>query len=597
MAKFLTDDAKIVALFNQCLKRGATNAAPYRALAKVNEQFVYGDGEAGIRRQQGAASNPWFFDDGTARITVPLMDGLAHTWASLLNSERRSAAAAPASSEPDDIFTSELANKLLSFFILEEDTATKTSDMVTRAFVDGTSGMKIMYDKKKDKVTWSTLSIGDYAIDPSAHRWRDAQWVVFENWYSQDAIDMMWEEAGCDGDPPQERAYVNSSGDTLYGVCGHELWLRPTRAKGDFPKGLFATVINGVVVEKMAYPYVVGDDSAKPEYLLPFVLMKARNRDKSAYGSTPCTGVVGLQRAVNEMVKRQMALIRKTSNPQLVVPNEIAEGLDLDEVSVIRFSAHDPLVVAAAQDIRWVQPAQTVPEIAAARDYYASMMAAVVGINDIVSGNETRSLSGRAFEGLVALDKSKNADAAKSLDDAVLAAAYLTLCLIQLYYTDERTALLGDGDVAEALVFKGSDLQGVNLRLEASSEIDKRSDVIAGATAERAQAGLATPLDLKKATNDVGVATARKRIKATIASFLSGDEIDTADLVDFPADVFTDELDRAQSKAFSAGNRKAYVGLHRFAALVREGFADDDGAPDAPPPPQDPGDMPAQDLA
>lgn len=564
--------AKIVDRFRTCRDLATPIAARARALARLIEQFVSGDQwgrwDFTARKVSGDA---WF--DGVPRIHVNECQGLMTTWSALLNKDRRSAVATPASEQPEDVYRAEVTNRFIDFFVHENETASKTHAAVQNAFQAGTAGLKVWFDAERDAVRWSTLTVHTFLIDP-VEDWRDAKWVIFENYYDGDEVAALWKAAGIKQEPPGEEAYTNAAGDSVRGVLGYELWQRPTR---EWPQGFYACIVNDQVVERKAYPYVVQDDSGKPQYLLPLSLMKVRGVRDTVYGKTPMTDVIPLQRALNEMVARTLKLARTVTNPQLVAPQEVLDGLDITETNTIGFNRAQ---AAGARSIGWTSPGEVSGSLFALRDYFEAKMNTVVGLNDLTVGTQNRSLSGRAIEAIYELDQQKNADASKSLDDMVLAAWRLTLALVQLFYTDVRKAEIADSDVATIVSFSGADIQGKNIRLESASEVDKRSDVRVGAAAEKVKGGLARAVDVEQAQRTPGFAAAKRAAQRLVDSYLRGEDVDV-NANDYDMDVLGDALDRAKSTAMLAGKRADYVDLVKLQRFIRDELAEEVDQPGA----------------
>lgn len=548
--------------FEKCKRTTEGIAGTYRAIATVNEQFVQGN-QFFAGRFQGAMAlrESWFDDEGVPRISVNQCQGLMTTWSALLNRDRRSAVAAPATDEMEDIYRAEIANKYIEFFIYEEGTAQKIHQTVQYAFQDGTAGLKIMLDRKTKSVTWSPLTIHNFLIDPVAD-YHKAGWVIFENWYTEDEVAELWEVNQIPEKPPLETAYKNAAGEVLYGIRGYELWHKPNR---QFPEGFYACIIERHVVELMEYPFVRPTDG-EPEYMLPLVLMKVRTIRDSAYGITPMTDVVPLQRGLNENVARIQAMIRQITKVHFVVPKEIADVVDLNQSAVLGFERTQ---VQGAKAIGFTQAGEVSPQIFEQRDYFRSMMNEVIGLNDVTVGNENRTLSGKAMENIFELDSQKNADASKSLEDMVLGAFELTLAFVQLFYPIVRQGLIANASAEEVKNFDLADIQGVNLQLQQASELDTLDAVKAGKAEEGLIAGTKTPADVEKARNSPAYGMSKKLAEELVATYLDGADIDV-EPDDLDLQVFQDVVGRHMSTAMSEGRREDWKALYGLKAWVQD---------------------------
>lgn len=561
---------KILERLHRCLTRGEVVAAMPRRIGRINEAFVQGDQWSTFTRKT-VMDDAWFDDEGVPRIYVNECQGLMTTWSALLNRDRKSAVADPASEQPEDIYTAEVTNRFIEYFTAEEETATKVHRAVQSAFENGTAGLKIWYDKDKRSIRWETLTIHTFIIDP-VEDWRQAGWVIFENYYTEDEVAELWQANKLKSKPPMETEYVNTHGEKLWGVRGLEVWHRPTR---DFPKGFYACVIGNTVVERRAYPYVVPNDAGEDEYLLPLSMMKVRFVRGSAYGKTPMTDVVPLQRSLNEMVARIMKLVRIVTNPHLKLPQSMAESFDVATSNVIGLGAKDKDVAGA---LGWTSVGEIHPALFQQRDYFVTAMNEVVGLNDVTVGTENRSISGRSRELIYQLDAQKNADALKSLDDMVLDAWRLTLALAQLFYTDERLAQLMETDASGTMLFRGSDIQGRNIRLQASSELDKRTDAKVQGELEKLQQGVGTTSDVARAGRTPAFGAAKRQTRQFIEAFLAGEDVD-ADMRLYDPAVLGDLIERAKVAAIREGRRADFRDLVYLQRFLGEQAAAEDAQP------------------
>jgi len=576
----LTPNA-ILERFQRCRRVGEPIAARYRRIATVNENFVQGNQwVAGVHQGTSAFRDSWFDDEGVPRIYVNECQGLMTTWSALLNKDRRSAVADPVTEELDDIYDAEITNKVIEFFIYEQNTASKIHETVQYAFQDGTAGLKITIDRKTRSIVWAPLTIHTYWIDPVAD-YRRAQWVIFENHYGEDEVDELWEKNGLKekSKPPVEQEYTNAAGETLYGVVGYEIWQKPTR---QFPDGFYACVINDEVVERMPYPYVVQTDG-DPEYLLPLCLMKTRTVRDSAYGITPMTDIVPLQRSLNEAVSRIQMMLRQLTKVYLLLPKSLQADLDAKPSTASIGFDESAKGINAARAIGFTKAGDVPQGLHEQRDYFRAMMNEVAGLNDVTVGNEQRSLSGKALENIYELDKQKNADAAKSLEDMVIDAFGLTIALFQLFYPVLRQALIGNASAAEIARYDFADVRGAKLRLQQASELDKLASVREGAAQEGVLAGTKTLGDLEKARRSPAWGMSRQLAEETVAQFLAGQDVEVSP-DDLDLNVFLDVIGRKMSEAMSEGRREDWKALYRLRRWVSSEMAP---AQDAAQPKQD----------
>lgn len=551
--------------FKKCRKVGGPIAARYRRTATVNENYVQGNQwAAGLYQGDSSLRESWFDDEGIPRIYVNECQGLMTTWSALLNKDRRSAVSEPVGDDLDAIYDAEIVNKMIEYVIGEQNTASKIHQAVQYSFQDGTAGLKILFDRKKQVVKWSPLTIHTYFIDPKPDM-EDVEWVVFENPYGEDEVAEMWADNNIEGQPPQETAFTNAAGEQVYGILGNEFWHRPNK---EFPAGFYACVIADQVVELMEYPLVRPTDG-EPEYLLPCVLMKVRTVRDSAYGITPLTDIVPLQRSLNENVSRIQALIRQITKIYLVLPKVLQAELDLKPDTLALGFDDTDRGVAAANAIKFTQAGIIPAQVFEQRDYFRSMMNEVAGLNDVTVGSENRTLSGKAMENLFELDKQKNADAAKSLEDMVLAAWRLCLAQMQLFFSQMRQQKIAGVSASAIASFRDVDIQGVKLRLQTASEFDKLDSVEEAAALEGVQTGTSTMGDLEKARKTPGYGMSRRMAEELIAQYLAGGDIDV-EPDDLDLAVFSDIAGRAMTAAMNEGRREDWKALAALRRWVKQ---------------------------
>lgn len=576
----LPTPSSILTDFERHRRRAERIATPYRRLGNLCESFVAGrQFGAVLTRSSQILRDEWFDDEKVPRAHINVCQGLMTTFSALLNKDRRSALATPTTpDDPEDIYSTEITNRVIDYIAQEQKTAAKIHQAVQYAFQDGTAGVKVWPDEVKGEVRWARLTIHDYLIDP-VEDWHDAQWVIFENHYTEDEVAEMWEAAKLPNSPPEEQEYQNAAGETVCGVTGYEYWHRPSRKH---PDGFFAVVIAGQVVVRKPYPLIVNTEGDRKESLLPLALMKVRFRRDSAYGITPLADVINLQRLLNETHARTIKVMRLVTNPQIVMPKDLADSIEVTRTNTIGVPKG---VSGSDKDIFAVQLGSVGLDLYKLRDDAKAFMFDVVGLNEVTSGGEAPTLSGRAIEAYYELDSQKNSDALKSLEDMVLDAWRLCLAIIQLFYPVERTAEIVRMDAIDLVTFSGKDIQGKNIRLEAASEMERRTDVRTGKATEALQAGTGTPEELAAAQKTAPNAIAKQAASLAVRAYLAADDVEI-NARDHSIPALKEAIDREKSRAISTGRRSDFVDLVLLETLIRdqiEGAAGEvEEAPGAP---------------
>lgn len=554
-----------VRLVKKLMEKVTPMAQRYRSVAEVNERFVNGDQWTAMTWKDGARSrskgDSWFEDEGVPRIHVNHLRNLEITLSSLLVKDRQSAKSVAASEKPEDVFDAEYINRVIDFFVYELDTKNKIHRTVRYAGQHGTSGIKILVNPDTGDISWAPLTIFNYVRDPTPD-YKKARWVIFTNYLDETEAQDLFDKKGVDKKPKSTK-FKNAANDSLEGVEQVELWLKPN---GEHPEGLFASIIDGELVEEMPFPNVFTPESAgaKSDLRLPFVEMKMRDVRDSAYGSTPLTDCVPLQRSHNECVSRLVKAMRAGTNLVLLLPKELQDTYrpGIDVVAWFNQARAAP----GAREAKWLQPPIISEVIYNLRDFFEASMTKVIGLNQITAGIEQHALSGRAQQQRVELDSQKNADATKEIEAMVVDAFGLTLCYAQKNYTTPRKMEIIDGDQLDVLLFDRTNIQGARLRLEAASEHDKDQDARDEATIEGQQTGLTTPRDMQRLTNRPGYDISRASAEEVVTNFLAGQNVDLqADDID-PA-IFSEVIARAKARAISQAKKTDWIAL---AALERQ---------------------------
>lgn len=573
-------DATIMKLYEKCLTTGMVAATNVRKQAKINEAAVSGR-QFGASEHRGSTTiyqdDSW--DDNLPRKTNNVIRGLMMMWSARLNPSRISVTAYPASDDPEDYYRAQVGNALIKYAIEKEQTAEKTTLAIQQACIAGTGGFRLGYDSEQDRITWDNISIFDFWIDNKAD-YRDARWVIFETQMDEQAAQELVDLHDAQM-TVSESNYRLPNGETAQGVEVHEFFHKPNK---DFPKGLYALCINEKLVTSSDYPFVVMDDSNKPQYLLPVVLMRARTVRGCVYGETNLSDVVPQQFIVNEQLNRELQWIRKTAGLKLVAPSDVANkwipGEDQTFSSNTADGGNKPVYV--------IQPPEPPAAYARMRQEALSAMPSILGLNDQTTNQANTNLSGVALQTLVGLDAQTNSDALKSLENMVDDAYRLYFALVSKFYTVPRQMKVTSGDRSDVILFDGSDVIGVDLRLEIGSELDKRDDVQEALAEAKLKDGTGTTLDVQKAYNSPGYGMSRKISIGLISDYLAGKTLpDPMPGVDFDKQVFDQELLKAKAKAQAEGNKADWVALHALAKVIddrAQELADAPPSPAAPDP-------------
>lgn len=517
------------------------NAEKYRGIARVNERFVQGEQWEAFYDAKGKAGitqDAWFDDEGIPRLHINHSGNLKNTWTSLMTKDRLTGRAVAASDEPEDTYRAEIAQKVIEFQQRELKTAEKQHECVDNAVQHGTAGLKVYYDPGEDVIELCPVTIFNYVRDPTPLL-EDARWVVFEDWISEDEATAELQAAGFEGREAKAQEYENAAGDKLQGVRQLEVWHLPSR---EYPEGFFASIIEDEVVEAMPYPYVFEVDGGREEYLLPLVEMRVRKVRESAFGKTPLTDVVPLQRTLNEVNARLVKMLRVASKLARILPASVADamGESGDEDADIIVPDNQ---LAAAEAIGFTKLPTIPKELFDQRTYYEQTMTTVMGLHAFTAGGDAKTRSGTAQETIIELDQTKNADARKSYEQMVYAMWRLILLLVGRYYTAERKARITNGSAADVFAFSSADVQGVDIAIEPASEVDSLTDVKEQRAVERRKAGLVGDIEWRAVLDRPGYGSSKAMAEGIVETYLSGAPVEV-----MPNDLNLDVLEAVVAK-------------------------------------------------
>lgn len=570
------DPTGLVQEVDDLYAKGVAFAQKRREQGLVNEAYIHDDQWDLIISRNGSQTvrkDAWYDDEEIPRQSVNEIGPAHQTWTALMTKDRPTVNAAPTNDAPESAYRAAIANVIIQFLEEKLDSANVVHKATGYAGMHGTGGIKVVIDVKRNEVVWSKLTIFDFVIDPGCDDYRDARWVIFEDFIDEDEARDALEAMG-DQRKPKVDKYQNATGDDLEGVRRLELWYKPCRAH---PDGLYAVIVSGVVVERRDdYPYVFEDDSGQPQYFLPIALMRMRDVRGVVYGSTNFSAAVPMQHGYNEMVSRITSELRARKSHSLM-PNAVKEAY-LANHTTLFFPPKDWQAAGAA---RTLDPGDVPAGFFSQRDFFRQAIPVVVGLNTVTAGTETRSLSGRAIDNIVELDEQKNADATKEQGAMVARAWQLTCLLVAHFYSDMRKAKISNADPQDIFAFNGTDFAGEDIRFEPANELDKTSTAKRNATAQDVQNGAATSMDMAATRTDGALGWARQQAEQLVQEVQAGQAPDIA-VDDINLDVLNQVLAKYMARAIATRDRTSWLRLEQ---LRRNLEAMQPQAADAAPPP------------
>jgi len=494
-----------------------------------------------------------YADQDTPRAPQQILNNLVLTWAALMSKDRQSVYAVPVSNNLNNTSAAEIFTKIIEYTEAEEDISYKWHTTAIYNAFHGSAFMYIYFNPEKQRVCWKPLSIFDVYIDDKADA-ADIDYVVIREYIDPWTAEEMISQNNPDynGEPPVEK-YQDGAGYDHDGVAKYCIWYKPCPR---YKTGLYACIIGGELVESTEYPYVFKDkDGEKDIALLPVAWWYCRKNRGTSLGLTWASDCAPLQVALNELNSK---LLRNAqiSQSYLVIPKSLNNNEGFDQVNQI--ISTDP--GSDMGNINWVNPAPIDPNQVNEKENLIRSMYDSAGISQQTAGQAGGS-SGRALAYQAELDTQKHADAFKSFEVAIQQAWQLDLKLKQKYYTVPQKMLLDDG--MTDIVYSGTDIMGVDIRLEARSAREgAQSTKVQNAKGDIAN-GLAGPETLTGLLPDSATQISGAIAEDLINRYIAGEEVQiTPETVD-PAS-FVNALDKKIKSALLNRDIKTAEELNAF---------------------------------
>jgi hypothetical protein len=580
----------IVAKVEKLLNEGEPLAKGFRDVAEVNDAFVAGNQYGGVtfkNSQTVITKDEWFDDEDVPRIHVNILGNLVATLVSLLTKNRPCAVnRALNEDDPESVYQGEVANTLIRYLSQELKTVEVIQKALKLAVTHGSGGIKVWFNPKTQKAEIAPVSIFNVTIDPCAEVVGDAGHFIFHRWIPVNEAQKAVAKVGFDRKKPRDEEYTTASGVKKRGVKSRELWIRPG-FDDEYPKGLYAFVVDDIVVEQKPYPLIVPTEGGE-ESLPPLVWITARPVDECVYGRTSVTDCVPIQRTLNETFSRTLKYLRLNSSPKLLRPDTIAEGIDVYRDAELPFPVTEA-GVQAAKIMGWMQGPPIPREAFDLREFCIKQIHDIIGVAPLTAGTETRNVSGKALEEIEGLDQQKNSQTTRSLETAVLDLYRALLAIVQTRYDDGRKLQIVGGSRSEVMLFNSADVMGKDLRLEPASEFDLMQPTQEQNAVERQQSGLSTQADLHAAERDPRHAYSRQLAERLVGQMLAGQDIDISQ-DDVDVESFKLVIAKHKHLAMLEGRKADYLALVELEKFVDElaASAGNTAAPAEPAPTSEP---------
>ena len=498
-------------------EKGKRSVENFAVKAERNELFMRGEQYRDIDRFSARITDfPW--DNTVPRVTHNLLRNLVLTWCQRLLKDRPSVTAYPSSSEISDLDAAKAAASLIEYFEFENGIDAKLFDILETACADGIGGIKCYYDPVTEEVKWDVVSIFDFYIDNTENP-NDANWVVFTRYIDLYEAKSLLKPIGVTD--VSTTSYTVNDLESREGVQTYEIWYKPDDR---IPKGLYALVVDGNVVDQMDYPYVFpyleNPESGQTRALLPLSLFKVTFIRGTVYGDTWMNDGVPIQRQINEIESVLTKLRRDTGSVKLIAPGTVIDTWDTSD-SMVKID--DP---AKASIVQWLDPPKINPILFEDRDRLERRLYDIAGLNEVLTGAQSAKAgtSAKQIAYMSELDNMKLAGTARNVEKFLITLFRTTLHLVRNYYTYPRIVrLVGENNAISSMYFMGSDIDGVDVRLEPRAGAERYSAQQAANIVERAQAGLEDPNTLlERSRTGLDETTGQTELKVKIIEQADG---------------------------------------------------------------------------
>ena len=466
---------------------GKRSGADFLLKAERNELFTRGLQYQDITQRGGQLSDvPW--NEDVPQVVHNLLRNLVLTWCSRLLQDRPSAAAYPANADEKDIEAAKAAQHLIEYFEFENNIDSMMYDIMKGACAHGVGGIKCYYDPELDTVKWDLVTIFDYYVD-NVEDPDDAKWCVFKRFIDKhEALDLL-KKVGIK--EVQTETYSVNDLEQREGVEVHEMWYQPDAR---IPDGAYVLFVDGNVVSHMEYPYVFkhleNTENGQTRSFLPLCLFKVGYIRGTCYGDTWMNDAVPIQRQINEIESVLTKLRRDTGAVKLMAPGSVIDAWQ-NTNSMIKMD--DP---AKSQITRWLEPPKINPLLFEDRDRLEQRLYDIAGLNEVLTGagSAKSGTSAKQVAYISELDNMKHAGTARHIEKFMTQLWSMTLHLVRKYYVFPRMLrIVGPSNEVSAIYFSGADIDGIDIRLEPRSGMERYSATKGENTIQRSQLGLEDP--------------------------------------------------------------------------------------------------------
>ncbi len=332
----------------------------------------------------------------------------------------------------------------------------------------GPDGEELLEHEWEGAIETCTVLARDFIVDPTARSYRSARWVIHRYEMSPTDIYDKWGKevtSGADADSDDRYrgwyGYNRKQEDPARSTTTvYELWLKPGTYKfgpqpGDkktFDKGFVIICTKDKLIESGPNPYDHGE--------FPFVFIPAYRIPGEIYGDSISNSLRMLQNSFNKTGAQITLANDLMGNPQWLLPN----GCKMpDEDRNNRAGSYKRYETGIQGEKPEIVPGTGVsPSVWRYFDTLRSLFQEISGVREGgLGGGAPGSIeSGKALNALIERDVSKLAGIGMEIGRGLKQWAWLTLMLIQQYWTTPRTInVVGHYQQTEAVSFGSVDVK------------------------------------------------------------------------------------------------------------------------------------------
>lgn len=492
------DELKVLDLFNEVREKFERAASRTHYEARRNDLFYDGrawdfiDSVSSAYHQTGTAAP--ITRANRARTQRNYLRSLVQTWSAFLNRGRPSVKGYPSHASPIAMRAADVVNRYIAYLRQKTNHDSLWTRATKKAQLHASIGIRTTWDPdsgpERDgmalgEIEFRPFTVFDYITDLSEDFNTDGKYCATRRIVDVDDARKVLRDADIADEPQvidQEQDEVDTS--TMTRADGVEVWDFWHRPSARIPKGLFALIVGGHVVEAREFPYEHGE--------LPLTVWVIDEVTGTPFGGTHVNDAVPVQQSLNEShtvirgIRRDISEFLKFFGPKAIV-EEIGSELGALALS-------DPEMAKA---LGWVTPPLgVVGDLRQLADRDRDDLHENFGLNDVTTGatKAAASASGRSVAYQAELDTNKLQGPARNRDECMLRIWRQALALVRQYQVEPRVVTLRreDGSL-DQFAFDAADLDGVDVQLEPFSAEEQSGAARANAAVEGVGQGIVDP--------------------------------------------------------------------------------------------------------